>query len=185
MTTPTTAEQAALLKIESAMETLQGLQEEHEKLIQGPPPAMDAPDATLYAALSAAEAATGRLLDAADLLQGRSYPADNPAPFEDAEPIPTLELYRVDRVTAALMSQLRDNRTHPEAYTGAALEVLEKLPALPAKVENSMRKHSHSDLLNEIVYDDAAVMARDLREHLSPEEVHAIRNAAAEADRGN
>lgn len=80
------------------------------------------------------------------------------------------------------MSILRNHETHPSAYEQAADSILQQLPDLTPKIERAMLAHSHSDLLAEILYDDATRMAESVRSQLTSFETNAPIQAAALAD---
>lgn len=182
MTTNPERENSMLRSIEAALDNLESLNNEFPELASGPPPANDPESARLFGAYDAAQAAAGRLQDAADLLHKKTTPEDNPAPFEDLPALPSLELYQPFRIMAALMSMLRDHETHPSAYEQAAHAMLRQLPDLTPKIETAMLAHSHSDLLAEILYDDATRMAEAVRSQLTSCETNALLQAAALAD---
>ena len=86
-------------------------------------------------------------------------PADNPAPFDSFALPQSLDVYNAPRVTAALMSKLRDDKTHPAAYYGHANDLLDNLPSLDEKIHAAMEEHSPSDPVLECLYGEAEVIA--------------------------
>ena len=174
--------QALAEKIGAASLQLSEIFELHQHLFDGPPPPVDSADAPLFAVISAVEAAMGRLEDASALIAGSAVPADNPAPFDSFALPQSLDVYDAPRVTAALMSKLRDDKTHPAAYYGHANDLLDNLPSLDEKIHAAMEEHSPSDPVLECLYGEAEVIASRVRDKLTPGETSALMQAAALAE---
>ena len=170
-------------KIGAASLQLSEVFEAHQHLFDGPPPPIDSGDAPLFAVVSAVEAAMGRLEDASALIAGSAVPADNPAPFDSFALPQSLDVYDAPRVTAALMSKLREDRTHPAAYYGHADDLLGNLPSLDEKIHAAMEEHSPSDPVLECLYGEAQVIATGVMDKLTPGETSALMQAAALAER--
>lgn len=175
--------QAMAEKIGAASLQLSEIFELHQHLFDGPPPPIESPEAPLFAVISAVEAAMGRLEDASELIAGSAEPSDNPAPFDNFVLPQSLDVYDAPRITAALMSKLRDEAVHPAAYYGHADDLLDNLPSLDEKIHAAMEEHSPSDPVFECLYGEAGVIASRVKDKLTPDETSALMQAAALAEK--
>ena len=175
----TEEENALAIQISETKDLLELILEQHSRLLANPPTTTSDPEARTFAAADAVQAAAGRLEDALAIIEGRTHPSDNDQPFRD---LPSLELYRPARITAALMSMLQDHHAHPASYEEHAEAALKHLPGLQDKIETAMANHCPSTLLTEALYDDAAEMASTVRDSLAPNELSLLQLCAQKAD---
>ena len=133
-----------------------------------------APAARDYAAYDAAQAALGRMQDAAQLLSGHASSDDNPAPFEgDCQQASnykvqrSLEIYSEDRIAAALLSTSLDSSIHPASFEVHPLGTLMTDANIRMMIRKSIHDHAANETLIESVYDHAMDMAEEVSKNLS------------------